>query len=359
MQRHDERPTTLQFRRTESRPPPSAPHHPPPIGGGSEPGHRRHSRLEAELEVLPLIPQLVTDTSRTASAWSLTYLVLMRMPAPSCQGHRYIGVPFAPIGSERRRSPPPAPRSEVRWSTCRPLGPVDCKGDRIEQGLGLDFLDPLSWTEDQGRASCRDRRPRRLPDPPRPESPDCRRGDLPRCCPTPRPVHPAAGASAPRDPAIPDLCPPSPRAPPSPPAESTRRPVEDLAEDSEDRGPGAAWARRVGWHHTSVPHVDRAQRCHSSRCPCGRLKMPAAPSGHPGGNLPTTPGGGSSPPPSRWNISRTQKGESGGTINVSAKTLEEAYLLLVAATGERGWGRIPEESTKAPGLCSGRILREE
>ena len=44
---------------------------------------------------------------------------------------------------------------------------------------------------------------------------------------------------------------------------------------------------------------------------------------------------------------------------MSAKTLEEAYLLLVAATGERGWGRIPEESTKAPGFYSCRILRKE
>ena len=172
VQRHDERPATLQFRRTESRPPPSAPHHSPPIGGRSEPRQRRHSRLEAELEALPLILQIVSDTSRTASAWSLTYLVLMRMPAPSCQGHRYIGVPFAPIGSERRRSPPPGPWSEGRWSTCRPLGPVDCRGDRIEQGPRLDFLDPLSWTEDQGHASCPARRPRRLLDPPRPESPD-------------------------------------------------------------------------------------------------------------------------------------------------------------------------------------------
>ena len=87
--------------------------------------------------------------------------------------------------------------------------------------------------------------------------------------------------------------------------------------------------------------------------------MPAAPSGHPGGNLPATPGEGSSPPPLRWNISRTQKGGSGGTINVSAKTLEEAYLRLVAATGERGWGMIQEELTEDAGLRSGRVHRGE
>ena len=65
------------------------------------------------------------------------------------------------------------------------------------------------------------------------------------------------------------------------------------------------------------------------------------------------------PPSFAMEYLKDPKGGSGGTINVSDKTLEEAYLLLVAATGERGWGRIPEELTKAPGLCSGRILREE
>ena len=351
MHRHDERPATLQFRGTETRTPTPAPT--PPIGGGSEPGRRRNSRLEAGLEALPLILQIVSDTTRTASAWSLTYLVLMRMPAPSCQGHRYIGVAFAPIGSERRRSPPPAPRSEVGWSTCRPLGPVDCKGDRIEQGLGLDFLDPLSWTEDQDRAPGQDRRARRLPDPPRPWSPDCRRGDLPRCCPTPKSVHPAVGASAPRDPETPDLLPPSPWAPPSPPAESARRLVED-SKDSEDQGPGAAWARQVGWHHTIVPHVDRSQRCPSSRCPCGRLRMPAAPSGPRAGGLPTTPGGGSSPIPSRWHITRTQKGESGGSINVTATSMDGALLLLKSAVAEPGWCSPQEEAKGDAGVRSSR-----
>ena len=75
MHRHDKRPATLQFRGTETCTPTPAP--PPPIGGGSEPGRRRNSRLEAELEVLPIILQLTSDTSRTASAWSLTYLVFM------------------------------------------------------------------------------------------------------------------------------------------------------------------------------------------------------------------------------------------------------------------------------------------
>ena len=357
MHRHDRRPATLQFRGTQARTPTPAPTL--TSGGESEPGHRRNSRLEAELEVLPIILQLTSDTSRTASAWSLTYLVFMRMPVPTCQGHRYIGIPFAPIGSERRRSAPPAPRSEARWSTCHPLAPVDCRGDRSERELGPDFLDPLSWTKDQARTFGQDRRTSQLPDPPRPESPDCGRGDLPRCCPAPRPAHPATGASAPRDPVIPDLCPPSPRAPLGPPAEPTRRPIGDLAEDSECRGPGAVWARRAAWHHTYVPHVDKAQRCHSMRCPCGRQRTPAVPSGRPGGNRPTTPGGGSFPTPSRWNISRTQRGVSGGTINVSARTLEEAYLLMVAATGERGWGKVHEDSAKDPGLCSNRAHRRE
>ena len=44
---------------------------------------------------------------------------------------------------------------------------------------------------------------------------------------------------------------------------------------------------------------------------------------------------------------------------MSAKTLEEAYLLLVAATGKRGWGMIQEELTKDAGLGSGRVHRGE
>ena len=357
MHRIDGRPATLQFRGTQTRTPTPAPTF---AGGGeSEPGHQKGSRLGAKLEVLPIILQLTSDTSRTASAWTLTYLVFMRMPAPTCQGHRYIGAPFAPIGSERRRSPLPPPRPEVRWSTCRLPAPADCRVGRIEREFNPDFLDSLAGTKDRSRTFGQDRGTSRLPDPPRPDSPDVSRGGLPGCCPTPRPAHLVTGAAIPRDPAIPDLCPLPPRASVVPPVESTRRPVGDLTDDSDDQGPAAVWARRAGWHHTYVPQVDKAQRCHSMRCPCGRLRTPVAPSGRPGGNPPTTPGGGSSPTPSRWNISRTQKGESGGTINVSARTLEEAYLLMVAATGERGWGRVHEDLTKDPGLCSDRIHRRE
>ena len=44
---------------------------------------------------------------------------------------------------------------------------------------------------------------------------------------------------------------------------------------------------------------------------------------------------------------------------MSARTLEEAYLLLVAATGERGWGMIQEELTEDAGLRSDRVHRGE
>ena len=97
---------------------------------------------------------------------------------------------------------------------------------------------------------------RRLPDSPRPASPDCRRGEFPRSCPTPKPAPPGHDNPTPR---IPDLIVTGPRVRPP---DSTRRPTGEPVEDAEDRGPGAAWARRVGWHQgDSVPHVDRAQRC--------------------------------------------------------------------------------------------------
>ena len=44
---------------------------------------------------------------------------------------------------------------------------------------------------------------------------------------------------------------------------------------------------------------------------------------------------------------------------MSAKTLEEAYLLLVAAAGERGWGMIQEELIEDAGLRSDRVHRRE
>ena len=40
---------------------------------------------------------------------------------------------------------------------------------------------------------------------------------------------------------------------------------------------------------------------------------------------------------------------------MSAKTLEEAYLLLVAATSEQGWGVIQEELGEDAGLRSNHI----
>ena len=44
---------------------------------------------------------------------------------------------------------------------------------------------------------------------------------------------------------------------------------------------------------------------------------------------------------------------------MSARTLEEAYLLLVAATGERGWGMIQEELNEDAELRSDRVHRGE
>ena len=258
---------------------------------------------------------------------------------------------MAPIGAERRRSPPAVPRPEVSWSTGRLLGPADCKCDQSEQGLVLEFLDPLSWSEDRGHGPFP---ARRLPDSPRPASPDCRRGEFPRSCPTPKPAPPGHDNPTPR---IPDLIVTGPRVRPP---DSTRRPIGEPIEDAEDRGPGATWARRVGWHQgDSLPHVDKAQRCPVPRCPCGRLRMPAAPFGLRAGSLPATPGEGSSPCPSRWNITRTQRGESGGTINVAAKSLEEAYRLLMAAVEEPGWGLLQEEADEDAGLRSGRVRRRE
>ena len=196
--------------------------------------------------------------------------------------------------------------------------------------------------------------PSLLDDSPRPASPDCRRGEIPRSCPTPKPAPPGHDNPTLR---IPDLIVAGPRVRPP---DSTRLPIGEPIKDAEDRGPGAAWARRVGWHQgDSVPHVDKAQRCPIPRCPCGRLRMPAAPFGLRAGSLPATPGEGSSPCPSRWNITRTQRGESGGTISVAAKTLEDAYLLLVAAVEEPGWGLLQEESDKDAGLCSDRVRRGE
>ena len=83
--------------------------------------------------------------------------------------------------------------------------------------------------------------------------------------------------------------------------------------------------------------------------------MPAAPFGPRAGSLPATPGGGSSPHPSRWNITRTQKGESRGTINVAAKSLEEAYLM--AAVEKPGWGLLQEEANVDAKLRSDRVRR--
>ena len=66
------------------------------------------------------------DSSRTTIAGSWTYPAPMRLPNPSCCGHKYAGVPLGPIGWERHRAPSPrhrAPWPEARWPDSRLFGP--------------------------------------------------------------------------------------------------------------------------------------------------------------------------------------------------------------------------------------------
>ena len=44
---------------------------------------------------------------------------------------------------------------------------------------------------------------------------------------------------------------------------------------------------------------------------------------------------------------------------MAAKSLEEAYLLLIAAVEEPGWGLLQEEADVDAGLWSGRVRRQE
>ena len=44
---------------------------------------------------------------------------------------------------------------------------------------------------------------------------------------------------------------------------------------------------------------------------------------------------------------------------MAAKSLEEAYLLLMAAVEEPGWGLLQEEADGDAGLRSGRVRRQE
>ena len=256
------------------------------------------------------------------------------MPAPTevrCQGRRYLGPQFAPIGSERRRSPPPA--SSEPWSTGILRGPTGCR--HRDQGLLLGFLDPGTWNAHLG---CVPAPAKRQHDPPSPGPPECCRGGLPRSRPTTAAacVGPTSGAPGLMDPA------------------ARVHMFEDLIEDATDRGPDP-WALRGDWHRgVNTSHLARSQGCPIPRCPCGHQRMPAAPSGPRAGGLPTTPGKGSSLIPSRWNITRTQKGENGGSMNVTSTSLDGALLLLKAAVAEPGWCSPQDEANGDAGLRSSR-----
>ena len=216
VQRRDEQPTTLQFRKKWDAP--SALPRLGPTHDNSGPGHRSHSLTGDELEIPPSTLSVTTDSSRYIIAWSWTYQTSMRMLAPPCHGHRYIGVPLAPIGSERRKAPPPGFRLEGRWPTSRLFGPSDCKCDRLEHGLLVDVLDPASWSEDPRQSAYPARRAKRMLDSPRPErpvSPDGRRVEYPRGRPTPKPAPPGQGNAISRDSRVPDpLAPPPQLRPP-------------------------------------------------------------------------------------------------------------------------------------------------
>ena len=107
----------------------------------AEPGHRRHSPLEAELEVLPLTLQLATDTFHTTSGRG--------RPGHQVQGHR-MALPTPP--------PPPgyltSPRGLVGKSCQRKRGyrkrEVGYTEETLSVILGLCLTAPLrgmqSWT---------------------------------------------------------------------------------------------------------------------------------------------------------------------------------------------------------------------
>ena len=256
------------------------------------------------------------------------------MPAPTevrCQGRRYLGPQFAPIGSERRRSPPPA--SSEPWSTGILRGPTGCR--HRDQGLLLEFLDPVTWNEHRG---CLPTPATHQHEPPSPGIPECCRGGRPRSRPT------TAAAFVGPAPDAPGLMDPAARV----------RMFEDLIEDATDRGPDP-WALRGDWHRgVDTSHLARSQGCPIPRCLCGLQGMPAAPSGPQVGGRPATPGGGSSPIPSRWNITRTQKGENGGSINVTSTSLDGALLLLKSAVADPGWSSPQDEAKGDIGSRSGR-----
>ena len=122
-----------------------------------------------------------------------------------------------------------------------------------------------------------------------------------------------------------------------------------------------AWTRRFNWPKASdVVQVDKAEDCPIPRCPCGRLRTPAGPYGPRAGIPPVTPGGGSSPRPSQWTITKTEKGKGRGSraaISVSTNSLEEAYHMVTAAAGESGWDPPQGEADAGTGLRSDRVCQ--
>ena len=207
----------------------------------------------------------------------------MRMPAPSCHGHRYIGAPLAQIGSERRKPPPSAYaewKPEGRWIPNRRSGSSTCQCD----GLLADILDPPTWDGCPRQAATRlgGRMPGPPPRPERSATSDGRRGTQPT-------GHPQARTT-----------------------ETTLRPATDSAEDDEDRGPDVVKSREVHWPQPGLlGQIERDEDCHVPRCPCGYPRTQAGPCGPRGGSPPVTSETGSSSRPSRWIIAKTEKQEDG------------------------------------------------
>ena len=125
------------------------------------------------------------------------------------------------------------------------------------------------------------------------------------------------------------------------PPDPAARPNRGLIEDAGDQRLGAARARRGDLNDR--PYVDRTQHRQG-----GRLRISAASSGTLIGSLQTASGG-SPPCPPRWYM-RTQEGESGGTIIVSANSLEGAYSLLESAMKGPGRGLFQQAEDGGAGL---------
>ena len=185
----------------------------------------------------------------------------MRMATPSCHEHRYIGVPLGPIGSERRKAPPPGLQPKGRWPSSCLFGPSNCRCDHLEHGLLVDILDLSSWYRDPLQASIGlgKRMPGASPRPERTATPDDRCRDRATGRPTNKPAPPGENNTLTRA---------SNRQAAEPQVrlhEATRRPTSDSAEDDEDQGPDvpgpagsagpnlATWGRPTGARTSTSP----------------------------------------------------------------------------------------------------------